>query len=345
MIAINGLGRIGRLAVHRLAALAPARLCAVNDPAELKVIVHLLRHDSVHHLDPHAVEGVTRGGQDWLRIRGSELPLFHETKPERLPFGERGATLVIESSGRFTSRDAASRHLKAGVTHAVISAPSPDADITVIAPVNRESLELHRHRVISNASCSAHATAPMLRVLDAAFGIEAAGMSTVHSATNDQRLADAPHKDLRRARHAFQSIIPTSSSAFGALHRAMPELPSGFSGFALRVPTLNVNLVDITATLKTDVDEARLKAAFLAAAAEPRWRGILGIAEPNAVSRDFTGRKESVVMDLELTRVLATRFVKIFGWHDNETAYAERLVELVLSILQSLDQGRTQNEP
>ena len=338
MIAINGLGRIGRLAVHRLAKMAPGQLCAVNDPADLKVLVHLLRHDSVHGHAALPVEGSTRDGQDWLRIGSWEAPLFHETSPERLPFGKLGARLVVESSGRFTSRDAALMHLKNGVTHVLISAPSPDADITIIAPVNGGSLDLAQHQIISNASCTAHASAPMLRVLEDAFGIQAAGMSTVHVVTNDQRLADAPHKDRRRARHAFMSIIPTTSSAFGALHRAMPDLPEGFGGFALRVPSLSVNLVDITATLQGDVDETSLNQAFRDAAASPRWQGILGIAEPDCVSRDFIGRTESVLMDLDLTRVLGPRFVKILGWHDNETAYAERLVELAMGISEKLNQ-------
>ncbi|MBL0313843.1 MAG: type I glyceraldehyde-3-phosphate dehydrogenase [Holophagaceae bacterium] len=334
MIGINGLGRIGRLLVQRLAVAAPARLGALNDPADLQTIVHLLRHDSIHGPCPIPVTGLVRNGRDWLRIADLELPLFHEPDPGNIPFEGCGATLVVEASGRFTKREMAARHLKGGVKHVIISAPSPDADITIIAPMNFDALDLQRHQIISNASCTAHATAPMLQVLEEGFGIESAGMSTVHVVTNDQRLADAPHKDLRRARHAFQSIIPTTSSAFGALHRAMPSLPPGFSGSALRVPTLSVNLVDITATLKCDVDAAAVDQVFLTAAAAPRWRGILGIAEQDCVSHDFIGRTESVVMDLQLTRVLGKRFVKICGWHDNETAYAERLMELVLRISQ-----------
>lgn len=331
MIGVNGLGRIGRLLVRRLATASPARLGALNDPADLGTLVHLLRHDSIHGPSLSPVSGLTRNGQDWLRIGDLELPLFHETDPCDIPFDSCGATLVVEASGRFTQRAMAARHLKGGVRRVIISAPSPDADITIIAPINFEALD-PSHLVISNASCTAHATAPMLRLLEDVFGIEAAGMSTVHVATNDQRLADAPHKDLRRARHAFQSIIPTTSSAFGALHKAMPALPPGFSGSALRVPLLNVNLVDITATLKSHVDAAALNRAFLDTAADPRWRGIVDIAGPECVSRDFRGRTESVVLDPALTRVLGGRFVKIFGWHDNETGYAERLLELVLRI-------------
>ena len=192
----------------------------------------------------------------------------------------------------------------------------------------RDSL---KHRVISNASCTAHATAPMLKILDTAFGLAAAGMSTVHVVTNDQRLLDQPHKDRRRGRAAFQSIIPTTSSAFGALHQVLPGLPPAFDGVAIRVPTLSVNLVDLTATLRRDADETALRRVFTEAASGP-WRGLVGLAEPHTVSCDITGREESVLMDLELTLTLGPRFVKVFGWHDNETAYAARLCELVTDL-------------
>jgi glyceraldehyde 3-phosphate dehydrogenase len=332
MIGINGLGRIGRILVRRLAASAPDTLAAANDPADLETLAVLLRRDSVHGASQVPIATFREGNLDWMRIGQATVRVFHETDPDRIPFDSLGIQLVVESSGRFTNRADAARHLRGGVSHVVISAPSPDADLTLIQPVNGGQFERTAHRIISNASCTAHATAPMLSVLEEAFGLEAAGMSTVHVVTNDQRLADAPHKDLRRARHAFMSIIPTTSSAFGALHKVMPGLPPGFSGSALRVPTLSVNLVDITATLKRDVDAAALNQAFQDAAAAPRWLGILGIANPDCVSRDFKGRTESVVMDLELTRVLGKRFIKIFGWHDNETGYAERLVELVMRI-------------
>ena len=197
--------------------------------------------------------------------------------------------------------------------------------------MNGAELDPARHRVISNASCTAHATAPMLKILEDAFGLEHAGMSTVHVVTNDQRLLDRPHKDRRRGRAAFLSIIPTTSSAFGALHRVMPSLPQGFDGVALRVPTLSVNLVDVVAVLRHDVDVASLQAAFETAARGP-WRGIVALADPHTVSHDITGRAESVVMDLDLTMTLGPRFVKVSGWHDNETGYAARLCDLVVEL-------------
>ncbi|MGA2080690.1 MAG: type I glyceraldehyde-3-phosphate dehydrogenase [Holophaga sp.] len=328
MIAINGVGRIGRLAVRRFALTHPHRLCALNDPADLDTVVHLLRFDSVHGDDHPPVQGVRRGGQDHIRMEGHEYPLFHETDPALIPFPEFGARLVVESSGRFTARAGAARHLKGTVQWVVISAPSPDADFTVIHPFNGDRLDLARHRVISNASCTAHATAPMLDVLERRFGFRAAGMSTVHVVTNDQRILDLPHKDLRRARSAFLSIIPTTSSAFGALHQALPWLPDGFDGWALRVPCMSVNLVDVTAVLDRDTIPEEINEAFQEAA-RGRLRGIVAIAENQLVSHDFIGREESVVMDLRLTRVVNGRLAKVFGWHDNEVGYAARLCDLV----------------
>ncbi len=328
MIAINGLGRIGRLAARRLALQRPHRLCALNDPADLDTVVHLLRFDSIHGDDHPPVLGHHRDGQDFLVMEGQEYPLFHETDPSRIPFAHCGARVVVEASGRFVTREGAARHLQGGVQHVVISAPSPDADFTVIHPFNGHLLEPARHRVISNASCTAHATAPMLDVLDHAFGLASAGMSTVHVATNDQRILDLPHKDLRRARAAFMSIIPTTSSAFGALRAALPHLPAGFDGWALRVPCLSVNLVDITAVLSRSVTAQEINEAFQEASLR-RLHGIVAVSEGSLVSRDFTGREESVVMDLGLTRVVGGNLVKVFGWHDNEIAYAARLCELV----------------
>jgi len=328
LIAVNGIGRIGRIAVRRLALSRPDLLCALNDPADLATVVHLLRYDSIHGNDNPSVHGHTRDGRDYLDIEGREFPLFHETDPVAIPFADCGARLVVEASGRFTNHAGAARHLRGSVRHVIISAPSPDPDFTVIHPFNGHLLDLDRHRIISNASCTAHATAPMLHVLERAFGFEGAGMSTVHVVTNDQRILDAPHKSLRRARSAFMGIIPTTSSAFDALHKALPHLPAGFDGWALRVPSLNVNLVDLGAVLKTDVTAEEINRTFVEAS-RGDLKGIVGIAEENLVSRDFSGRRESVVMDLGLTKVVGGRMVKVFGWHDNEVAYAVRLCELV----------------
>ena len=329
-IALNGLGRIGRLVVRLLGAASPERLCAVNDPAPLEQVIHLLRRDSIHGSSTLSIEGFSSGGLDFLVLGDRRVPLTHETDPARIPF-PAGTRLVVEASGRFTRREAAAQHLRGSITHVVISAPSPDADFTAIAPVNGHQLDPARHRIISNASCTAHATAPMLQVLEEAFGLEAAGMTTVHVVTNDQRLLDQPHADPRRARAAFQNIIPTTSSAFGALRRALPGLPSGFDGVALRVPSLSVNLVDLVATLRADATPAAVRQIYTDAARGP-WKGILGLADPHTVSCDVTGRSESVLMDLELTKLLGPRFVKVVGWHDNETAYAVRLGELVTDL-------------
>ncbi|MCE1230156.1 MAG: type I glyceraldehyde-3-phosphate dehydrogenase [Firmicutes bacterium] len=332
MIGINGLGRIGRLAARQLARRGPGHLAAINDPAGLEILVHLLRYDSVHRMEPLRVEGERRGDQDFLVIEQEgqvqRVPLFHHRDPAEIPWDRTSAQVVIESSGRFTRRADAARHLRGAVGHVVISAPSPDPDFTVIAPVNGRQFDFESHRVVSNASCTAHATAPMLAVLEDAFGLESSTMSTVHVATNDQRLVDAPHGDLRRARAAMIGIHPTTSSAFGALKQALPWLKKDFDGWALRVPTLSVNLVDLTALVKRDVTVEAVNAAFREAS-EGAMKGMVGLAEAPLVSCDFTGRRESVVMDLELTQVLGGRLLKVFGWHDNETAYATRLVELV----------------
>ena len=330
-IAINGLGRIGRLAAKRLARESPGLLKAINDPASLEVTVNLLRFDSVHGREGLRIEGFSAGGQERLRLGDCEVPFFHEEDPAGIPYAATGATLALECSGRFIRRRDAARHLHEGVGHVVISAPSPDPDITVIETVEPGRLDLAKHRIISNASCTAHAAAPILKVLNEAFGLEHAGLGTVHVATNDQRLLDAPHQDLRRARSAFQSIIPTTTSAIGALRQALPWLPADFDGLALRVPTTSVNLVEIMAGVSRDVNLATLKAAFEDAAAGP-FKNIIGLAEGVEVSCDFTGREESVVMDLGLSQCLGSRFLRVFGWHDNETAYAARLVELVLQI-------------
>jgi len=329
-VALNGLGRIGRLAIRRLGAERPGLLGAVNDPAPLEQIVHLLRYDSVHGRSALAIGGQTQEGQDYLLLGDRRVPLFHAPEPAQIPF-PADIRLVVEASGRFTRRAEAAGHLKGGVSHVIISAPSPDADLTLIAPVNGAELDPGRHRVISNASCTAHATAPMLKILEDAFGLQQVGMSTVHVVTNDQRLLDLPHKDRRRARAAFQSIIPTTSSAFGALKRVMPSLPPAFDGVAMRVPTLSVNLVDLVAILGRDANVAAVREAFSTAAAGP-WKGLVALADPHTVSTDITGRPESVVMDLDLTRMLGPRFLKIFGWHDNETAYAARLCDLVVDL-------------
>ena len=328
MIGINGLGRIGRLAARNLALRAPGLLRAINDPADLATLVHLLRYDSVHSHDHLDVAGDTCEGQDFLVIKGQRIRLFHDREPAEIPWEQAAVRLVVESSGRFTRREDAARHLRDGIGHVIISAPSPDPDFTAIFPVNGAELDPARHRIISNASCTAHATAPMLAVLQNAFGIQASTMSTVHVATNDQRLVDAPHADLRRARAAMIGIHPTTSSAFSALKKAMPWLGSDFDGWALRVPLLSVNLVDLTATVQRTVTPVDVNRAFREAASG-ELKGIVGIAEAPLVSCDFTGREESVVMDLDLTRVLGGRFLKVYGWHDNEIAYAARLVELV----------------
>lgn len=342
MIGINGLGRIGRIAARILAQRHPNLLGSLNDPADLETAIHLLRFDSVHGTDQPRVEGRRAGEQDFVRLVNREVPLFHVSDPAEVPW-PASTRIVIEASGRFTRRAEAQRHLRDGIRHVVISAPSPDPDATLIAAIRRERLDHGCPPVVSNASCTAHATAPILDVLHRAFGVVHAGMSTVHVATNDQRLVDGAHTDLRRARAAFVGIHPTRSSAFQALQQtfnpagaraADSPVPLAFDGLALRVPTLSVNLVDVQAVLARPVTRGDLDTAFREAACG-RLEGILGIAEAPLVSCDFTGRSESVVMDLDLIQV-AGPMVRVCGWHDNETAYAMRLCDLVVGIARRL---------
>lgn len=326
-VAINGLGRIGRLVLRHLMKVPHVRVVAVNDLTDAHTLAHLMKYDSVHGPAdfPVASDG------NYLVLDGRRIRVYAEKDPQLIPFGAQGAQVVLECTGKFTKRDRAALHLQGSVSHVIISAPSDDADRTVVMGVNETTLVPATEHVISNASCTTNCLGPVVKVMDDTFGIDYGFMTTVHSYTNDQRLLDLPHKDLRRARAAFKSIIPTTSSAFGALHRAMPGLPRAFDGVALRVPTLNVNLVDLVATLRRDADATSVNAAYEAAAAGP-WRNLVGLAHPHAVSCDITGRPESVLMDLDLTMMLGPRFVKVFGWHDNETGYAARLCDLVVEL-------------
>jgi len=327
---INGLGRIGRLVVRNLATEKPSRLVAVNDPADLETIVHLLRYDSVHVHNHLHIDGYSREKQDYLVIENHEMPLFHEKNPRFIPWTDYKVSIVIEASGKFINREGASKHLGGTVKKVLISAPSPDPDCTIILPI-QESMNLDSYAIISNASCTAHATAPMLSVIENYFGIESCTMSTVHVATNDQRLQDAPHYDLRRARAAMVGIHPTTSSAFNTLKQALPWVHRDMNGWALRVPTLSVNLVDLTFILKISTTIEAIHDAFKSASLG-ELKGIIGITESPMVSCDFTGREESVIMDLTLTKLIDGKFLKIFGWHDNEVAYATRLCELAIQL-------------
>jgi len=324
-LAINGLGRTGRQVLRQLQQVPGLELVAVNDLAEPAMVAHLVKHDSVHGRAPFTVGH----GDGCLLLAGRPVPLFREPDPGLLPFGRLGATVVLECTGRFTARAQAARHLRGGVEQVVISAPAPDADLTVIMGVNEAGLSA-RPRVISAACPASHALAVLLRALERHFGVAEALATAVESYGNDQRILDLPHPDLRMARAAHMSMIPAPSDAAGCVGRVLPALAGRLAVQAIRVPTPDVCLVDLCVTLGRDATQEALLAAFRAEAeARP---GILELLSEPLVSVDLRGERASCLLDPFLTRIMAPRFVKVFGWYDNEAAYAARMLDLCLEL-------------
>jgi len=320
-IAINGLGRIGRQVLRRIHLEPGLELVGVNDPADAATLAHLVTYDSVHGKAPFPVTA----GDGHLVLDGLRVPLSAAADPSLTPFGDLGAEVVLECSGRFTRRAQAAGHLRGSVRHVVISAPSPDADATVVVGVNRS-----REAVLSAACPATHALAHLVRALDGAFGVEAGLATAVESYGNDQRILDLPHPDLRMARAASMSMIPAPSEAARCLGEALPWTLGRFDALAVRVPTPDVSIVDLGVRLGRDADLESVHAAIRgAAAARP---GLVEILEAPLVSVDLRGREASCILDPYLTRVHAPRFVKVFAWYDNETAYAARLRDLCLEL-------------
>ncbi len=324
-VAINGFGRIGRLVVR--AALQEGRddleFVAVNDLTDNATLAHLFKFDSVHRSWPGEVD-VYNGG---IRIDGREVRVFAERDPAKLPWGDLGVDVVIESTGRFTERSAAAAHLEAGAQKVIISAPAKNEDVTVVLGVNEGDYDPASHHVISNASCTTNCLAPVVRVLDDAFGFRRGLMTTIHAYTNDQTTLDAPHKDLRRARAAAVSMIPTTTGAARATSLVLPGVKGRIDGMAIRVPTPDVSLVDLTCELDADVTAESVNAAFEAAAAGP-MAGILGVEARPLVSVDFTGDPRSSIVDAACTTVIEDRMVKVLAWYDNEWGYSCRIVDM-----------------
>jgi len=329
-VAINGLGRVGRQLLRQLQHAPGLELVAVNDLAEPACLAHLVKHDSVHGRADFAVGH----SEDSLLLGGRRVPLSREADPDRLPFGALGAQVVLECTGRFATREQAARHLHDGVARVVISAPAPDADLTVIMGVNEERLAAGP-RVISAACATSHALAILLRVLDGAFGVREGLATAVESYGNDQRILDLPHPDPRMARAAHMSMIPAPSAAAACLGQVLPALAGRLEVQAIRVPTPDVSLVDLSVTLARDASAETVLAAFRAAAED--LPGLLELLDEPLVSVDLRGGRASCMLDPFLTRIMAPRFVKVFGWYDNEAAYAARLVELCLK-LRGVDQ-------
>ncbi len=326
-IGINGFGRIGR-EVFRVAFSNPeVEVVAVNDLTDAATLAHLLKYDSVHGTFPHEV---TVDG-DYIVVDGHRVKVLAQTDPGKLPWGELGVEIVVESTGRFTEGPKAKAHLDAGAKKVIISAPAKQEDITIVMGVNEEKYDPAQHNIISNASCTTNCLAPFTKVLLEKFGIESGLMTTVHSYTNDQRILDLPHKDLRRARAAACSIIPTTTGAAKAVALVLPELKGKLNGFAMRVPTPNVSITDLTVLLKTDTTAEEINAA-LKEAAEGKLKGIMGYNELPLVSRDYNGCPLSSIVDGLSTMMVGPRMAKVVSWYDNEWGYSNRVVDLVCYI-------------
>jgi glyceraldehyde 3-phosphate dehydrogenase len=319
-IGINGFGRIGRMAFRAMLGNKEVEVVAVNDITDAKTLAHLLKHDSVHGSLKHQVKA--EGNQIMLDNRAFRV--LAERDPGKLPWKELKVDVVIESTGLFTAREKAALHLSAGARKVVISAPADGADVTLCMGVNQQAYDPAKHHVISNASCTTNCLAPVAKVLHENFGIVHGLMTTIHSYTSDQMLHDGPHKDLRRARAAALSMVPTSTGAAKAIGLVLPMLNGKLDGIAIRVPTPNVSVVDLTATVERDADESSVNAA-MKKAAEGELRGILSYSDEPLVSVDFNGNPHSSIFDAPLTKVLGKRLVKIFSWYDNEWGYSNRL--------------------
>jgi glyceraldehyde 3-phosphate dehydrogenase len=326
-IGINGFGRIGRnvfraLEKQRAEGTADIEVLAVNDITDNATLAHLLRYDSVLG----RFDGTVEVSGDELIVNGKHIKALEEKDPANLPWGDLGVDVVIESSGIFTDGESASKHIKAGAKKVVISAPAKGEDLTVVMGINDSSYD-GTQNILSNASCTTNCVAPMIKVLHDAFGLQTGFMSTIHAYTGDQRVHDAPHKDLRRARAAAINIIPTTSGAAEATALALPELEGRITGMAYRVPVPDGSVTDLTATLDSDVTVESVNDAFRKAA-EGELKSVMVYTEDPIVSTDIVGEPASCTFDAGMTKVLGKRTVKIVGWYDNEWGYSNRVVDL-----------------
>ena len=324
-VAINGFGRIGRN-VLRYAKQGGGELdfVAVNDLTDSATLAHLLRYDSVHGRYPGNVEVTDHG----IRVDGDEILVLAERDPAALPWKDLEVDIVIESTGIFAERDKAAKHLEAGARKVIISAPAKKEDVTIVLGVNEDKYDPDNHEVISNASCTTNCLAPVVKVIMESFGLRHGLMTTIHSYTNDQSILDLPHKDLRRARAAAMSMIPTTTGAARATALVLPEVKGKLDGMAIRVPTPDVSLVDLVCEVEADTNEDEVNAA-LRAAASGDLKGILGVSDEPLVSVDFTGDSRSSIVDASSTSVIDGRMVKVLSWYDNEWGYSARVVDLV----------------
>ena len=327
-VGINGFGRIGRNFFRASKGVKDFEIVAINDLTDAPTLAHLLKYDSVHGTFDAAVSAKENN----LVVDGREIRVTSERSPENLPWKSLGVDVVIESTGLFTDREKAAKHLDAGAQRVIISAPAKEPDITVCLGVNEEMLDPARHKIISNASCTTNCLAPVAKVLHKEFGIIRGLMTTIHSYTNDQRILDLPHKDLRRARAAAISMIPSTTGAAKAIGLVLPELKGKLDGFSMRVTTPNVSVVDLTAELRKDVTADDINAAMKKWADGP-MKGILQYVDVPLVSVDFNGNGHSSIFDATLTKVMEKRMVKVIAWYDNEWGYSSRIRDLLLYLI------------
>ena len=333
-VAINGFGRIGRNVFRAYIEAAPKEweIVAINDPFQnLEQSAHLLQFDSVLGEFKHEISHT----QDALVVNGKSIHFSAEKDPANCPWAKLNVDMVLECSGAFTDAEKAKAHVKAGAKKVLISAPAKNEDNTIVLGVNHENYDPDKHHIISNASCTTNCLAPLAKALDDAFGIEHGLMTTIHSYTLDQKLLDAAHSDLRRARAAAVSMIPSSTGAAKAIGLVMPHLKGKLNGFAMRVPTPNVSVVDLVATLKKDVTVEEVN-KVLKGASEGKLKGYLAYSDKPLVSVDFCGNKISSIVDADLTMIVGERMVKVLAWYDNEWGYSNRLVELATLVAKKL---------
>lgn len=331
-VGINGFGRIGRN-IYRTALNDPnIDIVAVNDLTDPKTLAHLLKYDSVLGNLPNKINA----GQDCIKIDDKSVRVFAQKDPAQLDWASVGAQVVIESTGRFTNAEDAKKHLRGPVKKVIISAPAKNEDITIVLGVNEDKYDAAKHHVISNASCTTNCLAPIAKVVNDEFKIVSGTMTTIHSYTNDQVILDFPHKDLRRARAAAVSMIPTSTGAAKALHLVIPELKGKLDGFAMRVPTPNVSVVDLVAYVEKKTTAEEVNAALKKNSEGGPLKGYLGYEQDELVSVDFRGDSRSSIVDAPMTRVVAGNLVKVISWYDNEWGYSCRVVDLVEHMAQRL---------
>ncbi|MEG0260553.1 MAG: glyceraldehyde-3-phosphate dehydrogenase [Lysinibacillus sp.] len=331
-VAINGFGRIGRMVFRQAVVQDDFNIVAINACYSPETLAHLIKYDTNHG----TFEGTVEPADNAIIVNGKRIQIISERDPLQLPWTAMGVDIVIEATGKFNERDKAALHLEAGAKKVILTAPGKNEDVTIVLGVNDELLDIEKHDVISNASCTTNCLAPVAKVLNDTFGIDNGLMTTVHAYTNDQKNLDNPHKDLRRARGCAQSIIPTSTGAAKALALVLPELKGKLHGMALRVPTPNVSLVDLVVDLNEDVTVDKVNAAFAKAAAEGSMKGILNFTMEPLVSVDFNTTAFSSTIDGLSTIVMGDRKVKVLAWYDNEWGYSARVVDLTTKVSKAL---------